>query len=89
MTLGLNREETKEKYTYQKRLTNCSWKIVVDYATWIHWFEFYPCCSPKKILGKKKTVPKEAWKIKINNNIELWKKSNDKREIKYEIIKEF
>ena len=33
MTLGLNRERTRQKYTYQKQLTNHSRKVGVDYAT--------------------------------------------------------
>ena len=42
MTLGLNREGTKQKYTYQKRITNRSRKVWVDYAAQIHLFEFSP-----------------------------------------------
>ena len=30
MTLGLDREATEQKYTYHKRLTNWSLKVVVD-----------------------------------------------------------
>ena len=50
MTLGLNREGTRQKYTYQKRLTNRSRKVGVDYA-----LEFIYLNSPpvEKQWGKK------------------------------------
>ena len=36
MTLEYNWERRKKKYTYQKRLTNRSLKVGVDYAAEIH-----------------------------------------------------
>ena len=38
MTLGLNREGIRQKYTYQKRLINRSSKVGVDYAARIYIF---------------------------------------------------
>ena len=57
MTLGLNQEGIRQKYTYQKRLTNRSRKVGVDYATRIHLFEFSPLLqltvTTAKLWGKK------------------------------------
>ena len=65
MTLEINWEGTKQKYTYQKRLTNQSWKVGVDY---VNQDLNYPpvvavSCENQKVM-REKTVQKEAWKIK-------------------------
>ena len=51
VTLGLNQERTKQIYTYQKQLTNQSWKVQADVAVQIHWLEFSLC---PKSYGEKK-----------------------------------
>ena len=56
MTLGLNREGTRQKYTYQKRLTNRSLKVGVDYAARIHLLK-----EPKQTISKQ-NIP---WNIQL------------------------
>ena len=77
MTLGLKWEGTKQKYNHQRLWKvgvervegdDRSWKIGVDYAARIHWFEFFPFCrswlwQPKK-YGERKMVQNEAWRSK-------------------------
>ena len=48
MTLGLNQEGTKQKYTYQKLLTSRSWKVGVEYTAQVHWFDFSLCSLCEK-----------------------------------------
>ena len=51
VTLGLSQEGMKQIYTYQKQLTNQSWKVWADFAVWIHWLEFSLC---PKSYGERK-----------------------------------
>ena len=89
MTLGLNEEGARQKYTYQKRLTNRSGKVGVDYAARIHLFEFSPVvavnCDNRKALWKEKWHKAKFEKSTKNDSIEFRKKKrkHDKMEIKF------
>ena len=81
MTLGLNREGTRQKYTHQKRLTNQSGKVGVDYAARIHLFEFSPVvavnCDNREALGKERWHKAKFEKSPKNDSIEFRKKKEN------------
>ena len=70
----IGREQNKTEITYQKRLTNGSWKVGVDYAAQIHWFGFPPIvavnCDIGKAMGKEKWCRTRFDKSTKNDNIE-------------------
>ena len=67
MIVEFNQEGTKQKYTYQKQLTNQNSKTGLDYSARIH-FKFLPPvvtvnCDNQKVVVKK-LVQNEAVKVK-------------------------
>ena len=78
MTLGLNREGTKQKYTYQKRFTNRSWNIEVDCSARILWSNSLTVvavnCDNRKVMGKEKWHRMRFEKSTKDDNIEFKKK---------------
>ena len=86
MTLGLNWEGIRQKYTYQKRVTNWSWKVGVDYSfNKFIYLNSPPVvvvnCDNRKAMGKEKWHKTKFEKSTKNDSIEFRKK-NDKMEIK-------
>ena len=79
MTLEINWEGSKQKYTYRKRLTNQSWKVGVDY---VNQDLNYPpvvavSCENRKVM-REKNCTKGGLKNKKVDNIEFRKKTKTK-----------